>query len=139
MANKVIPKAQERLVDATINWATDTIRVGLVRGYTGYAAGHQELSDITGNGGSVIATDTLSGRGAATSGNVTTLSCNSGTFGSVAAGAAANHVIVYKDTGTGSTSHLLVVDDTGTNLPVTPNGAPINYSFPSGVATFTSS
>jgi hypothetical protein len=69
---------------------------------------------------------------------VTTLSCIAGSFGSPVAGAAYNHQIVYKDTGNATTSYLIVVDDSGTNLPVTPNGGPINYSFPNGVASFTS-
>jgi hypothetical protein len=138
MANKVIPKTQERLMDGTISYPSDVIKTALVRGYTGYAAGHATLADITGNGGTLGPTDTLAGKGIATNGNVTTLSCNAGSFGSPVAGAAYNHQIVYKDTGNATTSYLIVVDDSGTNLPVTPNGGPINYSFPNGVASFTS-
>jgi hypothetical protein len=138
MANKVIPKTQERLMDGTINYPSDVIKTALVRGYTGYVAGHATLADITSNGGTIVATDTLAGKGIATNGNVTTLSCNAGSFGSPAAGAAINHQITYKDSGNATTSYVIVIDDTGTNLPVTPNGGPINYSFPNGVASFTS-
>lgn len=138
MANKVIPKSQERLMDGSINYPTDVIKTAIVRGYTGYVAGHETLAHITGNGGALVATDTLSGKGIATNGNLTTLSCNPGSFGSPPAGAACNHQIAYKDSGNATTSWLISVDDTGTNLPLPVNGAPINYSYPNGVASFTS-
>jgi hypothetical protein len=63
------------------------------------------------------------------------LGANSLTWTSVS-GSQAAYVILYKDTGSSSTSPLLGYIDTATGLPVTPNGGNITINWASGqVAT----
>ena len=54
------------------------------------------------------------------------------TFSAVASGAACDVIIVYKDTGTGSTSPLILIITGATGLPVTPNGGDITVTWDNG-------
>jgi hypothetical protein len=87
---------------------------------------HQYLSDIAG------------GARVATSGNLASKTTALGvadaadvTFTAVT-GSQVDAVVVYKDTGTASTSPLICYADDYTNLPVTPNGGDINISWDNG-------
>lgn len=133
MANTLYDKARESFLgqNPPIDWDTDNIKAALVRSYT-YSASHQYLSDITGGGGGTIA---------ATSANLASKTVTSGvadaadiTFTAVPTGTACAHIILYKDTGTSTTSPLIGCIDTATNLPVTPNGADIAIAWDSGAS-----
>lgn len=131
MANAVYSFAKESFLgqNPSIDWDTDNIKVAIVRGYT-FSQAHQFLSDITGGGGGTIV---------ATSANLGTKSVTLGvadaadiTFTAVAAGAACQHLICYKDTGVAGTSPLIFALDTATGMPVTPTGADITVQFDGG-------
>lgn len=126
MANAIWPGTKDAFGKAEINWLSDTIKISIVRGYT-YNSAHNYLSDVTGAGGTLVATATLASK---------TLSngyfdAADVTYTAVSAGAAATSVIIYKDTGTASTSRLIVFFDTMTGLPVTPDGGDIVLNFSS--------
>lgn len=53
------------------------------------------------------------------------------TFTSVS-GASIEAIIIYKDTGTESTSPLIAFIDTATGLPITPNGGDIIVTWDNG-------
>ena len=134
MANALYPKAKQKFIDPgtlgttsgdAIDLAGDNIKVVLVDGadYT-YSSSHEFLSDITA-GGRV-----------ATSGNLASKTVTNGVFDaadvtfSAVTGDPSEILVIYKDTGTASTSPLIAYFDTGvTGLPVTPNGGDITVTW----------
>lgn len=135
MANALYPEAKETLINPTTLGTTsataldlndDDIKVILVRGYT-YSATHEDIDDVTGGGGGTIVA-TSSNLGSKTVANGT-FDAGDVTFSAVSAGAACESLIVYKDTGTTSTSRLIAYIDTATGLPVTPNGGDITVAW----------
>lgn len=133
MANALFSLFKQALLSQSpsVDWDTDDIKVALVRGYT-FSQAHQFLSDITGGGGGTIV---------ATSANLGTKSVTLGvadaadiTFTAVAAGAACQHLICYKDTGVAGTSPLIFSLDTATGLPVTPTGADVTVTWDGGAS-----
>lgn len=131
MANVLWPKAKQSFLTANppIDMDSDTIKVSLVRGYT-YNSAHQYVSDVTGASGTLVATATLG-----------TITCTNGvfdaadvTFSAVASGAACNMLIIYKDTGTASSSPLVASIDTASGLPVTPVGVDIAVTWDNGAS-----
>jgi hypothetical protein len=114
-------KGREGFLDGSINWASDNIKAVLVDAgaYTASLGSNQNLSDIS------------SGARIATSGNLTSKTVTGGvadaadvTFSAVS-GVTAEAVVLYKDTGSASTSRLIAYIDTASGLPVTPNGGDI--------------
>lgn len=131
MTNTLYDKGRESFLsqNPAIDWDTDNVKAALVRSYT-FSAAHQYLSDITGGGGGTIV---------ATSANLASKTVTSGvadaadiTWTAVATGAACAHIVIYKDTGTSSTSPLIGCIDTATGLPVTPNGGDITLGWDNG-------
>lgn len=133
MANTLYTPGKEGLLGDEISWPTGVIKVALVRGYT-FSATHKFVSDVTGAGGTLVATSppltskTFTG-GVADAADTT--------FSAVTAGAACPHLIVFQSsavTGGGDVAagsqRLILFDDTGTNLPVTPNGGDITVQWP---------
>ncbi|MBL7988904.1 MAG: hypothetical protein JNJ94_12645 [Chlorobi bacterium] len=53
---------------------------------------------------------------------------------SAVTGDASEAIVLYKDTGTASTSALVALYTNGTNLPVTPNGGDINVAWSNGAS-----
>jgi len=92
-------------------------------------ATHQYLSDVTGAGGTLVATSANLASKSAAAGVADAADI---TFTAVAAGAACPYLIIYKDTGTAGTSPLIAYIDTATGLPVTPNGGDITVAFDNG-------
>lgn len=129
MANALYDKGREAFLGADIDWLADNIKIYLVRGYTPNTSTHDFLDDVTGAGGTLVAT----------SGNLSSKTATNGvadaadvTYTTVAAGAACAHLVIAKDTGTPSTSPLIAVIDTATGLPLTPNGGDVTILFDSG-------
>lgn len=134
MANILTDPGRQGFLDGSIDFDTAVIKVSLVRGYTPSAA-HQFVSDVTGAGGTLVATATLASKtvtsGVADAADVT--------FSAVTAGAACNHLVIYQasavtggaDVAAGS-QRVIAVIDTATGLPVTPNGGDISISWDSG-------
>lgn len=128
MANVLYPKGKEGFLDGSIDWDTDNIKAVLGRGYT-YDAADKFVADLT------------SHTAVATSGNLASKSVTDGvadaadvTYTAVAAGAACDSVIIYKDTGSSATDRLIAFIDSASNLPVTPNGSDIVIQWSSGAS-----
>lgn len=128
MANTLYDYARQRFLEAQLNWTADTIKVILVDtgAYTPNTATHQYLSDVSGSAriaGPVTLTSKSTTGGAADAADCT--------FTAVT-GASIEAIIIYKDTGTESTSPLIAYIDTATGLPITPNGGDIIVTWDNG-------
>ncbi len=144
MANSLFAAyKQEQVGDAagpghgTVDWEADTLKAILVDHGTDTPVPNTDadLADIT--AGAIIATATLGSKTAVLSSNTMTMDAADTTFTAVS-GASAESIVIYKDSGTGSTSLLIVFFDTGvTGLPVTPNGGDITIQWnASGIWTW---
>ena len=125
MANALYDKGRQAFAGGAINWTSDTIKAVLVDTgqYTVNLASHQYLSDIA------------SGARIATSAALTTPTDTAGvcdaddvSIGSVSGNVGA--IVLYKDTGSASTSPLIAYLDTGSGLPVSNlSGATVNIAW----------
>jgi hypothetical protein len=128
MANALFDKARQRFLEGQFNWNTDTIKAVLVDTgtYTVNLSAHKFLSDI-GTGARIATSGAFTGKattgGAADAADVT--------FTSVT-GASIEAIVLYKDTGTDSTSPLIAFIDTASGLPITPNGGDIIITWDNG-------
>jgi hypothetical protein len=133
MANAVYPIGKKALLDADVDLLVDTIKIVLcTSGYT-YSTAHDFLNDIA--AGNRVATS------AALSSKTTTggaFDAADVTFTSLS-GSAVRSWVLYKDTGTESTSQLIAYFDTvsgGGSLNYTPNGSNLTLAFgASGIFT----
>lgn len=108
----------------------DNIKVVLTRGYAPDYAADQFLADITGAGGTLVATSANLGTKTWVNGLFKAANI---TFSAVPAGAACDYLILYHDTGAAATSELLCGISSGvTNLPVTPVGVDIDVVWAAG-------
>ncbi|MCO4274262.1 hypothetical protein NG701_07445 [Pseudarthrobacter sp. HLT3-5] len=122
MANSLFDKAREGFLSGQILWNSDNIKAVLVDTglYTPSLSTNQYLSDIA--AGARVATSTnLAGKtianGVADAADVT--------FPAVT-GASVEAIVLYKDTGTATTSRLICYIDSGVGgIPITPNGGDI--------------
>lgn len=128
MANALFDKARQRFLEGQFNWNTDTIKAVLVDTgtYTANLSAHEFLSDI-GTGARISTSGAFTGK--ATTGGAA--DANDVTFTSVT-GASIEAIVLYKDTGTDSTSPLIAFIDTATGLPITPNGGDIIVTWDNG-------
>lgn len=131
MANALYDKGREKFLKGAIDVSTDDIVALLVDAgsYTRNLSTDEFLDDIP--GGAVLATsDPLT--------SVTTtagvLDADDVLWASVPATGQGDYVVLFKDTGTPSTSPLIGIIDTGTGLPVTPNGGDITAVWSSGAS-----
>ena len=133
MANAVYPLAKKALIDAAIDLLTDTIKIVLCdSGYT-YNTAHDNLDDITAGArvatSSALASKTTTG-GAFDAADVTFTALTGDTVTSW---------VIYKDTGTESTSPLIAYFDTvsgGGALSFSPSGGDFTLVFgASGIFT----
>jgi hypothetical protein len=128
MANALYAKGREGFLDGSIDWDTDNIKLVLVDAadYTIDLATHDNLDDIP------------SGARVATSGNLASKTKTDGVADaadvvlSAVSGDPCELIVLYKDTGTPSTSRLICAIDTATGLPVTPNGGDITIAWDNG-------
>ena len=128
MANALFDKARQRFLEGQFNWNTDTIKAVLVDTgtYTPNLSAHEFLSDIS-SGARISISGAFTGK--ATTGGAA--DANDVTFTSVT-GASIEAIVLYKDTGTDSTSPLIAFIDTATGLPITPNGGDIIVTWDNG-------
>ena len=129
MANTLYDFARQSFLEAQINWLSDTFKVILVSGatYTPNTQLHQFLADVQISSriaGPVTLTAKTTTGGAAAAADIT--------FTAVS-GSSITMIIIYKDTGTESTSPLLAMIDTATGLPISPNGGDIIVNWDKGV------
>lgn len=127
MANALYDLGRQAFLEGSIAYLTDNIKAVLVSsGYTPATATHQFLSDIP--GGSRVAT---SGNLASKTSSAGVANAASVTFSAVT-GAQCLYLVLYKDTGTATTSPLIAIFDTATGLPVTPSGGDITINWDTG-------
>ena len=133
MANAVYPIGKKAILDGDIDFLSDTIKIQLCDSAYTYSASHNAFDDI-GAGGRVgtsaaLASKTTTG-GAFDAADVTFTALTGDTVVSW---------VLYKDTGTESTSPLIAYFDTvsgGGALSFTPNGGNFTLSFgASGILT----
>lgn len=128
MANALYGLGRQAFLDGNISWTSATIKAILIDtgAYTVNLTTHQYLSDISGYaiiGSAVTLASKTVTLGVADAADLT--------FTSVT-GTSVEAIVLYKDTGTGSTSPLIAYIDTATGLPVTPNGGNITVTWDSG-------
>jgi hypothetical protein len=126
VANAFFALGREKFLNGSIDWTNDSIKIVLVDEGTDtpVPATDEFLSDIT------------AGARIATSGNLGTKTSTGGTADAAdvtftaVTGNSVESFVLYKDTGTPSTSPLIAYFDTvSAGLPVTPNGGDITITF----------
>ena len=130
MASALYAKAKKAFLDGDIDLLNDDIKVVLVDSadYTLDLAAHDFLDDVP------------AGARVATSGNLASKSTDGGVFDAAdititgVTGDQFEYIIIYKDTGTASTSQLIACIDTATGLPCTPNSGDITITWDSGAS-----
>jgi hypothetical protein len=128
MANSLFDKGRQGFLDGSIDWDTDNIKVVLVdHGVdTPVIATDDNLDDI------------IAGARIATSANLGTKTVVDGVADaadptiSAVSGATVESLVIYKDTGTESTSRLIAFIDVATGLPFTPNGGDVTIQWDAG-------
>ena len=127
MANNIYPLAREAFLSGAIDWTAGTIKAALIdKGTYTYSAAHQYWSSAV---ASVIGTPTALTTRTATLG---VADADDVTFTGVS-GATVEALIIYKDTGSNSTSPLIAfIDDVSAGLPFTPNGGNVTVTWDSG-------
>lgn len=135
MASSLYDAGREGFLDGTIDWNTGVMKAALVRGYT-FSAAHKFVSDVTGAGGTLVATSAALASPTATAGVADAADV---TFTAVAAGAAIPAIIIFQASAvTGGADvaptlqRLVCYIDTATGLPVTPNGQNISVTWDNG-------
>lgn len=128
MANALFDKARQRFLEGQFNWNTDTIKAVLVDTgtYTPNLSAHEFLSDIS-SGARIAMSGAFTGK--TTTGGAA--DANDITYTSVT-GPSIEAIVIFKDTGTDSTSPLIAYIDTATGLPITPNGGDIIVTWDNG-------
>lgn len=126
--NTLYDSARQQFLEGNIDWINDTIKCCIVTSaYTLNASLHAHYQDL---GGAVInspvtLTSKSTAGGAADAQDVV--------FPAVGAGTVVDAIVVYKDTGSPSTSPLLAYLGNATGLPITGNGGDIIIVWDSGV------
>lgn len=125
--NDLYDYGRQAILDGSIDYGSDSIRVALVSSSYGPNLSSDEfLSDVP--SGAIVATsDPLTGKTEAAG----VARADNATLNSVS-GAHIAYLVIYKDTGAPTTSRLLAFIDTATGLPYTPNGGSITISWDTG-------
>lgn len=128
MTNALYAKGKEKILSASVNFPSDTIKAALVKStYTQVVATDEFFSTISTY---VLGTpQTLASKtvvdGALDAADIT--------FSAVTAGDTAKCVVIYKDTGVAGTSPLLAFIDVITGFPLATNGGDITIQWDGGV------
>jgi hypothetical protein len=120
---------------SVVDYESDNIDVALIDSadITVLPQTHDFYNDIS--AGEVDSTDLATVAATVTTGTAK-IDADDTTFSAVT-GDAADYIVIYKNTGTSSTSPLCVFFDTATGLPVTPNGGDITIAWnASGIWTW---
>jgi len=127
MANQLYGLGRDKFANGDLDWVNDTMKLYLVDtdDYSVSIDVDEYADDIA--AGAKVATATLAGNSTA----LGVVDANDTTFTSVS-GDVSEALVIWKDTGTPSTSPLIAYMDTGTGLPVTPNGGDITVQWDSG-------
>jgi hypothetical protein len=128
MANSLYDWGRDAFANGLIAWTTDTIKmIPLSSAYVPNLATDKFLSDIT--------TGILDTAQPLTSKSTSAGSCLAGpvSFSGVANGAIISQYVIYKDTGTSSTSRLIGYINVTVPYPVTSDGGTISITFTGNV------
>jgi hypothetical protein len=128
MANALYDAARESFLGGDLDWDAHTIKLYLI-----------DAADYSKNlATDDFANDIAAGAKVATSGALANKTKTAGvadaddvTFSTVT-GDPSEEIVIWRDTGTQSTSNLIANIDTGTGLPVTPNGGDITVQWDGG-------
>lgn len=128
--------AREGFLRGEIVWKEggSVIKAALVRGYT-YSTSHKFVSDVTGAGGTLVQSETLS----SLTNTLGVMDAADGVWEAVPEGTSIPHVIIYQASAvTGgsdlatSQQRLIFFIDQAAGLPAVPNGENINVSWSPG-------
>lgn len=127
MSNALYDTGRDAFLNGDINFTSDTIKMALISdGYTPDLESHQYWSDVNTN---LVGTETeLTSK--STSAGVA--NCDNVTFSAVIGGSTVSYLVIFKDTGTDSTSPLIACLDTATGLPIETSGADITINIDTG-------
>lgn len=135
MANALFDPGREGFLAGEIDANTAVLKAALVRGYT-FSGAHKFVSDLTGAGGTLVATSAALAGISVTNG---VLDANDVTFSAVASGPSIPALIIFQASAVGggadvasSSQRLIAFIDTATGLPVTPNGGDITVAWDNG-------
>ena len=127
MANALYAKGKEKILSGSINFPSDTIKAALLSSsYTANLSTDEFWSGISANllnSAQTLASKSVTG-GVFDAADIT--------FTAVTSGSTAKAIVIYKDTGTPSTSPLLVYIDTITGFPLATNGGDITIVWDNG-------
>lgn len=128
MSTFLYDKGREGFGNAAINWPSDDIRIVFVDSadYTVNASTHDFLDDVAAGGRVGVSAASLANK----TNTAGVMDADDHTINSVS-GDQFEAIIIYKHTGTDSTSRLIAYIDNYTGLPCTPNGGNITVSWPS--------
>lgn len=128
MTNALFDKGREGFLDGNIDWDTNTIKLIFVdhADDTPVIATDDNLDDIASAArvatSGAFASKTVTD-GVADAADVTVTAVTGDPFESI---------VIFKDTGTESTSRLIAFIDTATGLPLTPNGGDVTVAWDNG-------
>lgn len=130
MSNGIYDKAREAFCDKLIDLINDTIKVALVKSSYTPAISTDQFYDpaIT---ASVLGTPVTLASKTTTSG---VFNAAGVTFTAPTAANTINYLVIYQDTGVGTTSRLIALIDTATGLPLTTNGSDVILTWDSGAS-----
>lgn len=127
MSNALYAKGKEKMLAASINFVSDTIKVALVKNtYPQNLATDEFYTDISAY---VIGTPQTLGSKTTAAG---VFDASDATYTAVTAGDTLEGVVIYKDTGVAGTSPLLAYIDTITGFPLATNGGDITIQWDNG-------
>ena len=131
MADFLYNSYKEELLKAGINVTSANVRVLLANTniYTAVVGSDTVLANIDASARVATSANVITDQTTITNG---VLDFNDITYSSVAAGNAAEAIVIYEWTGTETTSNLIAYIDQATGLPVTPNGGDITITWNSG-------
>lgn len=127
MSNSLYAKGKEKILSASINFPSDTIKVALVKNTYPQNLTTDEfystLSTYVVGAPQTLASKTVTGG---------VFDAADATWLAVTAGDTFEAVVIYKDTGVAATSPLLAYIDTITGFPLAANGGDITVQWDSG-------
>ena len=128
MSNQMYGLGAEAFLEGSIAGLSDTLACSLVASSYTVNLATDEFYNVISGGAIIAGPVSLT----TVTGSAGTLSAANTVFSSIS-GSAASFIVMFKNTGTSSTSRLLVYYDTATGLPVTPKGGNITIAWASGV------
>lgn len=128
MANSLYDFGRQCFLDGGISWTSHNIKVILIDtgNYTVNLSSHQYLSDIPSN--ARIATSSVLTGKSSTAG----VADASDVLFPTVTGQSCEALVIYRDTGTESTSQLIAYIDSADGLPVSPDGTDIPITWDNG-------